>query len=113
MVKVSFLNGAKLEDVEGVFNAELEGNQWRAIKIFQGDKVNASGLRKLLLAAVVLNADKGKAKAKPATARRPAKAKAKTTKGTRTAAKAKTATHQAARSKRQRTSPGAQRSLRA
>jgi hypothetical protein len=25
--------------VDGVFNAELEGNQWRAIKIFQGDQV--------------------------------------------------------------------------
>ena len=60
MVKVTFINGAKLADVGGVFNAELGGNKWRAIKIFQGDKVNASGLKKLLLAAVAFNAAKGK-----------------------------------------------------
>ena len=60
MVKVTFLNGAQLEDVDGVFNAELNGNKWRAIKLFQGDKVNARGLKKLLLAAVALNAAKGK-----------------------------------------------------
>ena len=68
MVKVTFINGAKLGDVDGVFNAELGGNKWRAIKIFQGDKVNASGLRKLLLAAVAFNAAKGKGKAKSAKA---------------------------------------------
>jgi len=65
MVKVTFINGAKLRDVDGVFNAELGGNKWRAIKIFQGDKVNASGLKKVLLAAVAFNAAKGKGKEKP------------------------------------------------
>ena len=68
MVKVTFINGAKLEDVDGVFNAELGGNKWRAIKLFEGDKVNASGLEKLLLAAVALNAAKPTRKAKPAAA---------------------------------------------
>lgn len=63
MVKVTFINGAQLRDVDGVFNAELGGNKWRAIKLFQGDKVNASGLRKLLLAAVAANTAKGKGKA--------------------------------------------------
>ena len=48
--------------MDGVFNAELGGNKWRAIKIFEGDQVNASGLKKLLLGAVALNATKGKAK---------------------------------------------------
>jgi hypothetical protein len=81
MVKVTFIDGAKLRDADGVFNAELGGNKWRAIKFFQGDKVNASGLSKLL-AAVALNATKGKRKAKPAKAggartRKPAAAKAK------------------------------------
>ena len=69
MVKVTFINGALLPDVDGVFNAELGGSRWRAIKIFQGDKVNAKGLKKLLLAAVAFNADKGKAKKKPAAAK--------------------------------------------
>jgi hypothetical protein len=66
MVKVTFINGAKLPDVDGVFNAELGGSKWRAIKIFLGDKVYASGLRKVLRAAVAFNAAKGKGKVKPA-----------------------------------------------
>ena len=75
MVKVTFINGALLPDVDGVFNAELGGSRWRAIKIFEGDKVNAKGLRKVLLAAVAFNAAKGKAKKKPAAAKaKPARA---------------------------------------
>lgn len=62
-VKVTFLNGAKL-GMDELFNAELGGNQWRALKYFEGDKVNATHLKKLLLAAVALNAEKGQAKAK-------------------------------------------------
>ena len=89
MVKVTFINGAKLEDVDGVFNAELGGNKWRAIKLFQGDKVNARGLTKLVLAAVALNAAKATGKAKPA--RKPAAAKAKPAKATRKTTGARTA----------------------
>ena len=63
-VKVTFLNGAHLKDVDGVFNAELGGSKWRAIKIFKSDKVNASGLKTLLLAAVEFNDARGKGKAK-------------------------------------------------
>jgi hypothetical protein len=66
MVKVTFINGAKLREGAGVFNAELGGAKWRAIKIFQGDKVNPVGLRKVLLAAVKFNAAKGEGKARPA-----------------------------------------------
>ena len=36
MVKVTFIDGAKLE-MDGLFNAELGGNKWRAIKYFEGD----------------------------------------------------------------------------
>jgi hypothetical protein len=112
MVKVTFINGAKLGDVDGVFNAELGGNKWRAIKIFQGDKVNASGLRRLLLAAVAFNAAKGKGKEKPAKAggartrkpaaakAKPAKAQGKTPKGARIAPKPKRAAARGSRSKR-------------
>jgi hypothetical protein len=92
MVKVTFINGAKLEDVDGVFNAELNGNKWRAIKLFQGDKVNARGLKKLLLAAVALNAAKAEArpaKAGASRARKPAAAKATAPKAGRPAANAK------------------------
>ncbi len=69
MVKVTFINGAKLGDMGGLFNAELGGNKWRAIKHFEGDKVNARGLRKAVLAAVAFNAARGKGKAKPVAAR--------------------------------------------
>ena len=112
MVKVTFINGAKLGDVDGVFNAELGGNKWRAIKIFEGDKVKASGLRKLLLAAVAFNAAKGKDKErqaraggartrKPAAAKaKPAKAQGKMPKGARIAPKPKRAAARDSRSKR-------------
>lgn len=59
MVKVTFINGAQL-DMDRLFNAELGGAQWRAIKIFEGDTVNATGLKQLLVAAVAFNAAKGK-----------------------------------------------------
>ena len=112
MVKVTFINGAQLTDADGVFNAELGGNKWRAIKIFQGDKVNASGLKKLLVAAVALNATKGAGKARPARAGgartakptrakpRPARATGKTAKAGKTSPKAKRTSARGARSKR-------------
>jgi hypothetical protein len=59
MVKVTFLNGAKL-GMDNLFNAELDGAQWRAIKYFEGDKVDAGSLKKLLRAAVAFNAEKSK-----------------------------------------------------
>jgi hypothetical protein len=112
MVKVTFINGAKLQDVDGVFNAELGGNKWRAIKLFQGDKVNTGGLKKLLLAAVAFNAAKGKGKAKSAAAgvartrksaaadAKPANTAGNTSTGARIAAKAKRAAARDAGSKR-------------
>jgi hypothetical protein len=104
MVKVTFIDGAKLGDMDGVFNAELGGNKWRAIKYFEGDKVNARGLKKLLLAAVAFNAAKGRGKAKPAAAKaKSVKATRKTPAGARAAAaKPNRAGARAARSKRRR-----------
>ena len=67
MVKVTFYKGAQLE-MDHLFNAELGGRQWRAIKLFEGDAVDASGLKKLLRAAVALNAAKAR-KPKRAAAR--------------------------------------------
>lgn len=96
MVKVTFINGAQLQDSDKVFNAELTGNKWRAIKLFEGDKVNESGLKKLLGQAVALNAEK-KTKKKPA-AKVAAKVKAKKSAGT--AAKTKRAASRSAGSKK-------------
>ena len=66
------------KDVDGVFNAEPGGAKWRAIKIFQGDKVNARGLKKVLLAAVALNAAGGKGRARRAGAAGKASKRART-----------------------------------
>jgi hypothetical protein len=66
-VKVTFYNGAMLH-MDKLFNAELAGSKWRAIKLYEGDKVDAAGLKKLLVAAVALNAKNAtsKTKKKPA-----------------------------------------------
>ena len=90
MVKVTFLNGAKL-GMDGLFNAELGGTQWRAIKYFEDDKVNAAGLKKLLLAAVAFNDAKGEGGAKPAAAKAKSAKAAGKLPGVRAAAKRKRA----------------------
>jgi hypothetical protein len=67
-VKITFYNGAMLK-MDKLFNAELAGNKWRAIKLYEGDEVDAKGLEKLCRAAVVLNAKHAttkKTKKKPA-----------------------------------------------
>ena len=61
-VKLTFAQGASLPDPDKVFNAGLDGNRWRAIDLFKGDRVNESALKNLIRAAVALNL---KAKSKP------------------------------------------------
>ncbi len=39
-VKLTFSHGASLPDPDKLFNAGLEGNAWRAIDFFEGDKIN-------------------------------------------------------------------------
>jgi hypothetical protein len=58
VVKVTFPKGAKLPDPKRVFNAELEGNAWRAIDWSQGDTPNVEGLKGLVRAAIALNGSK-------------------------------------------------------
>jgi hypothetical protein len=67
-VKITFSQGAKLPDPDKIFNAGLEGNLWRAIDFFEGDKVNARALKNLIRAAVDYNQSKLKKKT-PAGAR--------------------------------------------
>jgi hypothetical protein len=67
-VKVTFSNGASLADPDQVFNAGFEGNRWRAIDLFEGDKINERALKNLVRAAVAYNQSKVKKKA-PAGAR--------------------------------------------
>jgi hypothetical protein len=54
-VKITFAHGASLPDPDKLFNAGLEGNARRAIDLFEGDKINARALQKLVRAAVDYN----------------------------------------------------------
>ncbi|QOZ27120.1 DUF1801 domain-containing protein [Bradyrhizobium sp. CCBAU 51753] len=76
-VKLTFMYGAKLPDPDKLFNTGFEGNERRAIDLFEGDKVNDRALQALIRAAIAFNQAKSKKPAKtakkPATARTPAK----------------------------------------
>lgn len=54
-VKLTFAHGAKLADPDKLFNAGLDGGTWRAIDLFEGDKINAAALKKLVRAAIDYN----------------------------------------------------------
>jgi hypothetical protein len=70
-VKVTFPWGAMLPDPDKLFNAELEGKQWRAIDILENDKINEKALKAMVRAAADFNHSKGSAK--PAAKSRPRK----------------------------------------
>ena len=71
-VKVTFSHGAKLADPDKLFNAGLGGGQWRAIDLFEGDKVNERALKNLVVTAIEYNQSKLKknASANPGAAKR-------------------------------------------
>ena len=54
-VKLTFFRGAALEDPSGLFNSSLEGKVRRAIDIQEGDEINETALKALILEAVALN----------------------------------------------------------
>lgn len=61
VVKMTFAQGASLEDPSGLFNSSLEGSTRRAIDFHEGEKINEKALKALIRAAVALNkAKKGK-----------------------------------------------------
>jgi hypothetical protein len=62
-VKITFAHGAHLPDPDKLFNAGLAGNQWRAIDIFEGDKINERALKTLVRDAIVYNHHKLKRRA--------------------------------------------------
>src|ERR1700733_4264087 len=66
-VKLTFAHGAKLSDPDKLFNAGLEGNAYRAIDFFEGDKINKRALKNLVRAAIDYNQIKLKKKAPAAT----------------------------------------------
>ena len=62
-VKLTFSRGASLPDPDKLFNAGFGGKVWRAIDVFEGDKVNERALKNLIRAAVEFNQLKVKKKA--------------------------------------------------
>jgi hypothetical protein len=55
VVKLTFAKGASLKDPAGLFNSSLEGNVRRAIDIHEGENVDETAFKALVLEAVALN----------------------------------------------------------
>jgi hypothetical protein len=72
---VTFAYGAKLADPDRLFNAGFGGDTRRAIDYFEGDKVDAAKLKKLVRAAIEYNQGNLKKNAKKASTKAPAKAR--------------------------------------
>jgi hypothetical protein len=64
-VKMTFAQGAALNDPSGLFNSSLDGNTRRAIDFREGEKVDEEALKTLVRAAVTLNKSKRNRKATP------------------------------------------------
>ncbi|MFB3910357.1 MAG: DUF1801 domain-containing protein [Candidatus Eisenbacteria bacterium] len=55
VVKLTFFQGASLEDPAGLFNSSLEGNVRRAIDIREGEEIDEGAFKDLIRAAVSRN----------------------------------------------------------
>jgi hypothetical protein len=70
-VKLTFSHGASLPDPDKLFNAGFGGKVWRAIDVFEGDKVDERALKNLIRAAIDFNQAKSNNKKKaPAKSRK-------------------------------------------
>ena len=65
-VKMTFNDGASLQDPDKLFNNGLDGNKWRSIDLYEDDKVREDELKSLVRCAVELNQSKAKIKKKAA-----------------------------------------------
>jgi hypothetical protein len=59
-VKLTFANGAALDDPSKLFNAGLAGGTRRAIDIKEGEKINEKAFKTLFRTAVAFNTAKKK-----------------------------------------------------
>jgi hypothetical protein len=59
-LKLTFAQGASLDDPAALFNSSLDGGTRRAIDIREGDKIDEKAFKALVRAAVALNASKSK-----------------------------------------------------
>jgi hypothetical protein len=68
-VKWTFVKGAHFADTDHLFNAGLEGNDWRAIDIFEKDRPDEAALRRLVRTAIAYNRSQRKGAGPPAPAK--------------------------------------------
>ena len=61
-VKVTFMDGASLDDPNRIFNASLDAGTRRAIDIVEGSKLDEPAFRTLVRAAIDLNTGRAAAK---------------------------------------------------
>jgi hypothetical protein len=54
-VKVTFSQGVHLPDRHKLFNAGLGGNKWRAIDIYENDRLDQAAFKELIRSAVAFN----------------------------------------------------------
>jgi hypothetical protein len=54
-VKLTFSHGATLPDPDQLLNPGCKGNAWRAIDLFEGDKINEPALKNLVRVAIAYN----------------------------------------------------------
>ena len=57
-IKLTFPQGVSLPDPDKLFNNGLNGNKWRAIDLFENDKINESSLKTLINSAITYNLSK-------------------------------------------------------
>ena len=57
-VKLTFAQGASLDDPEKLFNSSLEGNARRALDLFEGDALDEAAFKALVREAAEANAAK-------------------------------------------------------
>lgn len=57
-VKLTFAQGAAIDDPTGLFNSSLDGGTRRAIDVREGDRVDEPALTALVRAAIAANATK-------------------------------------------------------
>jgi hypothetical protein len=62
VVKMTFAQGASLDDPKGLFNSSLEGNTRRAIDFHEGEAIDEQALAALVRGAVALNSSKKRAR---------------------------------------------------
>jgi hypothetical protein len=63
-VKCTFSHGAHFPDADHLFNNGLDGKEWRAIDIFENDKLDEAALRRLVKTAIAYNRSQQNAREK-------------------------------------------------